>query len=562
MTQQLRQYIRIGILLLLLLIPNIYAIFNITELNCSVAKQLGYMVVVIVGLLLPALFLKARTYFIFEGVFTLLLAPIEIATIYLNHATVSPAFLNFIVETDMREATELLLTNLIPVSAYLAVLALYIVLTIRTENRYLFPRIVKRIVLYSLPLLFAVGFAVFYRYARIYDLQNFRDVAYRTTDLMLMKFYKIYPYDIYLNGNLLWERQREIKHYTEQLQSFSFGIEEKTDDEEEMYVLVIGETARSKNFSLNGYERQTNPLLEQQTNLISYPHAYAQANLTGKSVPHICSPIPVQHRDSLYTRKTVQEAFVEAGFSSVIVSNQREGLYIERIMRTATWTINPTKDLDYNAAYDIELVHLLDSALTATPAKKHIVTLHCAGSHWRYDERYPQEFCQFQPAMSKTFNIDMLRPQNKDILLNSYDNSLLYTDYVLDSLINYLRGLHRSVLLVYTSDHGENLYDDDRQLVLHGTYCGSEYEANVPFLVWYSDEYKRTHELSVQQLLQHRQQHFSSAVIFHTLLQAADIYTATDDHKSLTSPLFLEPDTIYFLTGDERLDVRPLRCEM
>ncbi|MBQ9338706.1 MAG: phosphoethanolamine transferase [Paludibacteraceae bacterium] len=550
--KQIHPYIRRTILFLLLLLPNIYAVFCVNDLTISLAKSIIYFVVVLTCLLLPALVLKAKAYFITEGLLTLLCAPIEIASIYINKETCSKPFLAIIYSTDRQEATELLSSMWFLVVAVLIVWAVYFYLAATEKQEWLLPKPLQKSLLILLPILPVCGMGVFSIFSYHFNReQTPAQIAADAADKIMMKFYKIFPYNFYVNSISLLRDERDIDKRIHQLEQFRFGISSRNDTLPEVVVLVIGETARSHNFSLNGYERPTTPLLSKRANIISYDSAYSQANLTAYAVPHILSRIPVIHRDCLYTERDMIDAFKEAGYSDAWITNQSAGTYTARHLHTTDYHYASHKGGSAEGNYDVELLTPLEQYLhTQTTAKK-IICLHTMGNHWRYDSRYPIEFSVYQPTIDNKFNITDITPAAKEKLLNAYDNGILYTDFFLDSLINRLEMLQCPVIMLYLSDHGENIYDDEREVVLHGSYIGTRYEYNIPFILWYSEQYFSLHPDKVLQLRAHQHSQFNSAVVFHTLLDACGITEPIDSTMSLCHPAFCPMDTMQALTGDE-----------
>ena len=185
--------------------------------------------------------------------------------------------------------------------------------------------------------------------------------------------------------------------------------------------------------------------------------------------------------------------------------------------------------------------------------------VHTMGSHWRYDTRYPAPFEQFTPALGESFSLSMINPSNKQKLVNAYDNTILYTDYFLDSLITLVEAQAVPAVVMYMSDHGENLYDDERELILHGNYSATRWLFHVPFFVWYSDEYAASHPDKIQQLQAHADSRDNSSVLFVSLLDAADIGYINDTTsaaqlrtRSIFSADYSAPDTLYVLTAEEK----------
>ena len=517
------------------------------------------MLIVCAGLVIPMLFLRRRWYFIVMGVLCLFGAPIEIASLYLNHSPASTTFVGLFYATNLQEAAGVI-TAIWPLALMVVVAWIaYFVISCLQPNEWMIPRKLGLWVLgIGLPLFFIGAILYFSVYARnIYNMHEPKEVLRLAKDLTLMKFNKIYPYNIYLNSCHLAAERRTIEQSKAVLESFRFGIEQKQDTASEVYVFVIGEAARSTHFSLNGYARPTNPRLSAHRNLVSYPHMYSQASTTEQAVPLMLSRVPVNRYKDVFAEKMLPEAFQEAGFETVWLTNQSRIVNMRRVLGTVDKRFESGKDMSTENNYDHLLLPMLTNTLEARG--KQFIVVHTMGSHWRYDTRYPAEFEQFTPALGEAFQFSMISPDNKERLVNAYDNTILYTDYFLDSLLALVERQNRPAVVVYMSDHGENLYDDARQLILHGNYSASQWLFHVPLIVWFSDEYKGLHPEKIEQLHAHSDVCDNSSVLFHSLMDAAGLHYKNDTASSMTmrtrsifSSDYCPPDTLFVLTAEER----------
>lgn len=547
-----------AILFILLLLPNIYAVCVASDL-ASPAKAGAYMFVAIAGLFIPMLFLRARTYFIIMGILFLFCSPIEIASLYLNHNPATATFVGLFYATNWREITGVVGAVWPLLLLLIGIWTLYFVFAARQPQEWLLP---KHIVLWCLglgmPLMVASAMFVFGRYARIiYNLQDPREIISLAKDLTLMKFYKIYPYNFYINTYKIFSERAETRRAQAELAPFHFGITPYEDHCQELYILVIGEAARSENFAINGYERPTTPRLAKRQNIVSYSHMYSQAGTTEQSVPHMISRIPATRHNRVYSEKTLPEAFQEAGYKASWLTNKSRAFYMERVLTAMDCRYETGKDMSTINNYDEYLLTPIHQVVNDTIQKQFIV-VHTMGSHWRYDTRYPASFELFTPAIGEDFQLSMINPSNRELLLNAYDNTILYTDYFLDSLISIVEQTHLPAVIMYMSDHGENLYDDERELVLHGNYSTSRWLFHVPFIVWYSDEYALHNPEKIVSLRAHVNTYDNSSVIFSSMLDAASIAHWSCDSlesiypisRSVFSDQYKAPDTIYVLTAE------------
>ena len=210
------------------------------------------------------------------------------------------------------------------------------------------------------------------------------------------------------------------------------------------------------NWSLWGYERETNPLLSQTEGLVLYQDAITQANATHKSVPLILSAANAENFDIIYSQKSIIEAFKEAGFTTIFLSNQTPNrTFTDYFAAEADYThnIRPASSggiLTENN-YDTHMLPLLRHYIDSLPDNLFVV-LHTYGSHFNYHERYPREFARFLPDDATEVEV-----KNRQQLINAYDNSILYTDYFLNRLTRMLDSTDYSTALYYSPDHGEDM---------------------------------------------------------------------------------------------------------
>lgn len=547
MTQKTQNIIYLTILFLLLLLPALYTTATAIDLEYSWIKRIAYIIVVIVLLLVPALFLKSKLYFFVEGIFNFLFFPIEIASLYLNRQPTSMAFLGNILNTDIHEATELL-GSIWPICIAVVFLwIIYFVLVGQVQNTYLVNRHIQKWMFCCLGIVIIGGIFYLWKYER--QVHSTRPICTSIKDVkddILKKFYKIYPYNLYIELADIIHSCADQERWQQEISSFSFGIQPIEQQQPVMYILVIGETSRYDHWSINGYIRNTTPRLMQCHNIISYDSAFSQANLTSYSVPLILTRATAQKPELAYKEKSLPEAFQEAHFQAGWITKQTPIPLASRIMETCDFSYSYAKEIDVDGNYDIDLVNKLHEFTADT---MQFFVLHSLGCHFRYEQRYPQEFAIFQPTFNKTFSYSLIKEENKDKLINAYDNAILYTDYFLSELIHYIDSLDKPTVIMYMSDHGESFWDDERKLSMHGSYQISKYEYHVPLIVWYSDEYEAQNPQKVAAMWQNKATPVSSDVVFYSLLDIAGIEDIVDSTRSICSPNLKSTDTIWVQTG-------------
>lgn len=253
-----------------------------------------------------------------------------------------------------------------------------------------------------------------------------------------------------------------------------------------LLLLVVGETARARNWGLNGYARQTTPELARIPELINFPQVTACGTSTEVSLP--CMFSPYGRRDynegRIRSHQSLLHVLDHAGIATLWRDNQSgckgvcDGLPIERL--------DDARDPDLcNGKRCLDEILLKDLQAQLSPVKgDRVVVLHQLGNHGpNYFERYPPAFKRFTP----TCDNPELGQCEREHIVNAYDNALLYTDHVLAQAIGFLRQQDGyDTALIYVSDHGESL--GEKGLFLHGMphAIAPEEQTRVPMVMWFS----------------------------------------------------------------------------
>lgn len=354
---------------------------------------------------------------------------------------------------------------------------------------------------------------------------------------------RLFPVNIFSNIITAIQRTELSDNYFRTSEDFSFhAVDSRPDEGPEVYMLVIGETSRADNWQINGYSRPTNPRLSKRSGLISYPKALSESNTTHKSVPLLMSHLSGSHfGDSIYNVRSIIDAFAEAGYTTVWLSNQqRNGSLIDFFGSRADRSMF-LKD-DGHDHLDIELCSPLKAELDSLGNRKLFVVLHTYGSHFNYKERYPARYSVFRPEHSAEASAS-----NRPGLLNAYDNTIVYTDAVLDSIMATVTAAGHPAAMVYLSDHGEDIFDDSRNRFLHASPTPTYWQLHVPMLVWMSDSYRAIHPDEYAAAAANRRRDVSSSrSAFHTLAEMAGLRTPfLDPAASLASPAYKPAPRIY-----------------
>lgn len=384
---------------------------------------------------------------------------------------------------------------------------------------------------------------------------------------------QLYPVNICYNLYLAFERNAASENYREASRDFKFEARsEHSATAPEVYVMVVGETARTHNFSLYGYPRNTNPLLSKTPGIKAFPNVTTQSNTTHKSVPMLLSAASAEDFERLFHEKGILAAFKEAGFHTVFISNQLPNhSFIDFLGEQADeYYFLKKEDASQGNHYDEDLLQKLDEILPLADAsssahyryRKLFVVLHSYGSHFNYQERYPRSFAYFKPDSRSE-----AKSENRRDLLNAYDNTIRYTDYILHGIIERLQkweGVQAKTdgvycqptsAMLYTSDHGENIFDDNRKLFLHAAPKASDYELHVPFIIWTSDGFSKQYPDILKALGENRPKQVQSSLsAFHTMLGIGGIQTRYRlDEYSVASGKYHPTKLLYLDDHDEAI---------
>ena len=295
-----------------------------------------------------------------------------------------------------------------------------------------------------------------------------------------------------------------------------------------LLVLVVGETARARNWGLNGYARQTTPELS-RLDVINFPDVTACGSSTEVSLPCMFSPYGRHDYDQKKIRdhQSLLHVLEHAGIRTLWRDNQSgckgvcEGLAIQQLDDA-----DDPELCNGKRCLDEILLRGLDDAVPAGAGDR-VVVLHQLGNHGpNYFERYPAGFRRYSPVCESTD----LGACDRQAIVNAYDNALGYTDHVLAKLIGQLgRNTDYDTAMIYLSDHGESL--GEKGLYLHGVpyAIAPEEQTHVPMVMWLSPGFAATSKLDVACLRREAAEPASQDNLFPSVLGLLDVRTTLYD---------------------------------
>ncbi|MGN6388935.1 MAG: phosphoethanolamine transferase [Burkholderiaceae bacterium] len=357
------------------------------------------------------------------------------------------------------------------------------------------------------------------------------------------RFGATWPFGLAVPVYQAWKEREYLARLSAESAAFRFGATQASHAEDpQTVVMVIGESSRYDRWGLNGYGRDTTPLLAREPNLVSLRDMVTPVSATRLSVPLIVTRKPVQ--ESLipgFSERSFLSAYREAGFKTWWLSNQMSFGKFDTPVSVYADEADVKRfvnlgSLSAGASRDDALLAPLRQAL-ADPARKKLIVLHTLGSHWNYSERYPAAFDRWRPSLRGVDHPAYTDLAIKERLNNSYDDSILYTDWFLAQVIDALKARAEMTSMFYVADHGQTLYDGSCRLAFHGH--NTQYEFHVPALTWVSDRYREAFPSKVAQLLRHRDARLSTSNVFPSLLDLSDIRFPTQQlDRSIFSDAF------------------------
>jgi len=373
-----------------------------------------------------------------------------------------------------------------------------------------------------------LGMSLMYAYSR--------DTLYKTYPLSIPFYFKKYYKEMVLFKN-------EFNKI-----DYKFQGKNEYSDNDSLYILIIGESARRQSMSAYGYERNTTPNMMDNINRTEIKSGVYDSVSSGistrLSVPLLLSTVNVINKEDLGSSPTLPHIFNDIGFQTKLISNQQAGgrnndmiALISNKMKDFTYL----SDSDDTRGYDVDIIPHIMTGETKK-GRGTFMVIHLMGSHWKYNQRYPADFATFSGMGER---------------VDTYDNSILYTDYIIGLVVDIIKESNRPIQLFYTSDHGENLNDSGDGNYLHAIKEMTEYEVKVPFLFVSNLAFYNKYKNKVDRVLGRKYNPVSHDNISHTILGLAGIYDKNYYKKEydLSAPEFSESKRYSINRRGEAIDI-------
>lgn len=523
-------YLIISLLTLLVLFPDMIFFAKNKVYNYAFS---GFFIVQ--ALLFIPVVLFCRNLKIYYWILAIIvsLTPIMLFPVFYMNIQVNAEMVGLVLDTNKDELMELLGWKIILVILSMVLFGwIFIKLSSRLPSKISW----KQGIIISLIAIFAFG---------VLPLIRSRKLEYYT--LIARNTYRTYyPFRLQDAISLMSREMKNMEKYNETTKNFTFNAKRKdsSDTSRHIFVLIVGEAARYDHWGINGYPRNTSPQIKELNNLVSFDDVASGGTMTILSVPQIITRADAATYDNHKKEKSILAAFKEAGYYSCWISNQSHyGLTGNIGMHfndgdTAMYCGHGENEGNFTGSYDYEVVNDMKKVISSDKHKDVFIIVHLIGSHWRYVLRYPPEFQVFKPTSDRNKSL-VTRPPI-DQIINEYDNSILYTDHVIRSIADLINQAGACGSVLFVSDHGENLNDNNDGLYFH-SFVPNYITAKVPLFVWLSDKYAAKYPGLIENLKLNKQQKISSAEsVFYTMIDIGQLsISGYDSTKSLAGRSFI-----------------------
>lgn len=300
----------------------------------------------------------------------------------------------------------------------------------------------------------------------------------------------------------------------------------RTDDNRtKLVIMIVGEAARADHFSLNGYKKETNPLLKKE-DIINFPNMYSCGTSTADAVP--CMFSVFDRSDYSYKKGITNENVLDVlnhtdDISILWRDNNSDSKGVALRVPYEDYRTAKTNTICIEGeCRDIGMLVGLDSYIEEHKDKNILIVLHQMGNHGpAYYKRYPKAFEKFTPICAT----NQVEECTQEEISNTYDNALLYTDYFLSEVIKFLKQYDTSykTAMIYMSDHGESLGENG--VYLHGLpyFMAPDAQIHIGSVMWFNDEMKK--EIDLDRVKNLKDKKYSQDNLFHTLLGIFNVKT-------------------------------------
>ena len=432
---------------------------------------------------------------------------------------ITPDQIQNLVQTDRREAVDSLSRDFWIYMTFLVIIPWVVIAVVKIRSDSIQGTLLKKVINLALSLL-VVGGLLFIYYV------DFASIFRGNRELKGM----ISPHNFVSSGMSYYRKKAPKKDMPLQKYGEDAVLNANKAHLPKLMVLVVGETARAESFALNGYAKNTNPYLSKQ-DIVNFSQVSSCGTSTAVSVPCMFSGMPREDYDADLAshREGLLDIAQRAGYKVTWIDNNSGCKGV--CTRTGQFEIPETlqkKWCEGIDCYDEILIDAMNQYLSSIPKNDNtpqLIVLHQLGSHGpAYYKRAPKPFQHFKP----TCDTNAIQGCSPQALINTYDNTIVYTDYVLSKVIDTIKTQNRyQTAMWYLSDHGEST--GEHGLYLHGApyAVAPSQQTHIPMVMWFSPTWKQQSAAQVRCIAGQKTAQLSQDNLFPSLLSLLDIQTQT-----------------------------------
>jgi lipid A ethanolaminephosphotransferase len=430
------------------------------------------------------------------------------------HVVIDDSMIRNSLQTEFRESSDLFSLQLVLYVALLGLLPSYFIYKAKIDYKPFKAELFSKIktIIFSLGIVLVVMFS----FSKFYTsfLREHKPLRYNVNPI----------YWIYSIGNYINKSMHSGPIVVKEIGKDAKVIANKH-RKSELIIMVVGEAARADRFSLNGYGKETNPLLKKEE-IYNFPNMYSCGTSTAESVPCMFSIFDRHNYDykkGITTENVVDVLTHTKNVNILWRDNNSDSKGVALRVDFEDYRTDKTNTMcDDVECRDVGMLVGLDEYIKKHEGEDVLIVLHQMGNHGpAYYKRYPKEFEKFTPVCET----NQLEQCTQEEVSNAYDNAILYTDYFLSKVINFLKpySAGHETAMIYMSDHGESLGENG--LYLHGLpyFMAPDEQKHIGSLMWFGESIKE--EVDVNKLNTYKNDAFSQDNLFHTLLGIFEVET-------------------------------------
>ena len=498
---------------------NTLKVYPLTLANIGFLLSLG----VVLTSLLVFVFTLFSSKYTTKPLLILVLIVSSMTNYFMNsyNVVIDESMIRNTMQTNLDESLDLVTLKQVLYILFLGVLPAYLVYKSKIEYRGFKTELIAKIKAIVISLVIIVGSIMLFSKHYTSFAREHKPLRYSTNP----------SYWIYSIGKYI-----KMTYFTGKLVLEPIGLDAKVVNKDDnnvskLVIVVVGEAARADHFSLNGYQRDTNPLLEKQ-DIINLPNVSSCGTSTAESVPCMFSIYDrgdYSYKKGISTENVLDVLKHTKDIAILWRDNNSDSKGVALRVPYQNYKIPENNSICVEGeCRDIGMLVGLDKFIKENKGKDILIVLHQMGNHGpAYYRRYTKDFEKFKP----TCKTNQLEKCTQDEIINAYDNAILYTDYFLNETINFLKKYDDkyATALIYMSDHGESLGESG--VYLHGLpyFMAPDAQTHIGAFVWFGKKMKK--ELAVNHLKQNAQKEYSQDYLFHTLLGIFNVQTKVYNKK-------------------------------